>query len=161
MRQTKTNKREVGTPDPCSGMHPIRRAPRSTATGDCVCGRNEMLEAAEALDGTRLEYPTRSNGRTTSLVVGKRVCERDEMLEAAWKPEIGCSWNADMRSWTLDWSNQMFTLASKRMRGNVLRPKTARARPSHSATANTGIVIQTGRNETESSNQVFSRCPSC
>ena len=114
-----------------------------------------MLEAAEALDGTRLEYPSRSNDWTTSLVVGKHVCERDEMLEAAWKPEIGCSWNADMRSWTLDWYNQMFTLASKRMRGNVLRPKTARA--GAVSLSNTGIVIQTGRNEAESTSILLER----
>jgi hypothetical protein len=81
-------------------MHPIRRAPRNTATGDCVCGRNETLEA-EGRDWDTQAWIW-SNGQTTSFVVGRRVCERDEMLEAAWKPEIGCSWNAVMRSWTLN-----------------------------------------------------------
>jgi hypothetical protein len=31
---------------------------RDTVTGKCVCGRNKMLETAEALDGTKLEHPS-------------------------------------------------------------------------------------------------------
>lgn len=36
-----------------------------------------------------------------------------EILEAAWKSETGWPWNAQMRSWTLDWYIRMFIFAKR------------------------------------------------
>jgi hypothetical protein len=84
-----TNRREIR-----HRIHAVRCIPfagrRNTVTSKCVCGRDKMLEAAEALDGTRLEHPgleldmgQDASRRTTSFVSVERACEKDEMLEAA------------------------------------------------------------------------------
>jgi hypothetical protein len=51
-----TNKREVEHQIHAMGCIPLAGR-RSTVTVKCFCGRNKMLEAAKALDGTRLEQP--------------------------------------------------------------------------------------------------------